>query len=216
MAVSSRGSRRGRSSGGAWKNSPILGVVLAVLIILALVSVARTLFGGSSGNEFILHNFPYQWISLDSADELQKGMDSEDGFTATIIRYDNNNVPSDLPFERDGHWWWRAYQCNSDKCPWLAKNRGPYIFPGVASSVMAGRLAWAQEGYPRGISNPETGEMPPEEEAKEKRYSELNEVSVECFQCAKAKLDAYNVGEYNDAEGTKMIEDLQARVLKKR
>lgn len=216
MAYSSRGTSRGkkRGSGSEWKSSPILAVVAVIAIIFAFYHLFSS-FSTNTGR-FIITAFPYQWIAVNSVDDLKKGVD--EGYAVTVKRYDTDKRPPNVPFQEGGSWWWDVLQCNSPKCPYLATQkdvpedqRKGFIFPNVSDKNFEEKLSWANNGYPAFEMSEEMSEA---EIAERNKYEELMHTQPNCPHCSKLRNPEFSASEYNDAEGQQKLAELREKILR--
>ncbi|MBP5232656.1 MAG: hypothetical protein J6333_04560 [Planctomycetes bacterium] len=105
-------------NGGAWKNSPLVGIALGVVIIACLGYIVYYFFG-SGGNDSILpDNFPHAYLAA-----------QDDGnYDAVLIKRGRRDTPT--PFTENGKEYWPAYVCHNPTCPGL-KGDKHFIFAAV-------------------------------------------------------------------------------------
>lgn len=130
MAKKSRNSTRSthkhKGGGGdaAWKHSPIVGGALAVVIVICVIMIIRTMLGAGNTTSVLPDNFPHAYLA-----EEDNG-----NYDAILIKRGNKSFST--PFTENGKEYWEAYVCHNEACPGRTGGKGkkgaqegrPYIF----------------------------------------------------------------------------------------
>lgn len=125
---STRSTRKHKGGGGgdaAWKHSPLVGGALAVVILICVIMIVRTMFGVGGADSVLPDDFPHAYLA-----EEDNG-----NYDAILIKRGSKSIQA--PFTENGKEYWDAYVCHNEACPGRgpakkgSKEGGrPYIFAG--------------------------------------------------------------------------------------
>lgn len=116
--VKKRDASQPKKGGGAWKNSPLVGVALGVVIIACLSYVGYCFYGPVNNDSALPENYPHAFLA-----EKDNG-----NYDAILVKRGRRDAPT--PFTENGKEYWPAYICSNPDCPGR-KNGKPYIFAAV-------------------------------------------------------------------------------------
>jgi hypothetical protein len=100
--------------GGSWKNSPLVGMVLGIVIVVALISLIGSTFSDGS-DSLVPSNFPNTYLA-----------EADDGNYGAVLIVRGREARA-VPFTEGGKEYWEAYICRAEVCPGR-KDGKDYIF----------------------------------------------------------------------------------------
>ena len=181
-------------NGGAWKHSPVVGVVLGVVIVACIGYIIYYFFGSAGSDSILPDNFPHSYLAV-----------ADNGnYDALLIKRGRRDTST--PFTENGKEYWGAYICRNPSCPGLKNNR-PFIFAGVRVQVET--PASGANAAPRGhdamaapMFCPKCKEMMDKDKDKNKN-------------AGRAQYDITAVERYNTPEGVEILNKIREEYRKK-
>jgi hypothetical protein len=182
--------RMASAGGGGWRNSPIVGIVLGIVILIAVISLIKSQVGG--GDSLIPANFPHTYLA-----EVDNG-----NYGALLIVRGQNSRPT--PFTENGKEYWSAYICSAENCPGRAEDGKPYLFAGKLEKLPSQPMP---EGAPDGYI--------PEDQYKQIECPLCRDAQDKARGSKKGDFQPYNVSYYQTEEGEKIIEKIREEYRKR-
>lgn len=185
--VKKRDAGQPAGNGGAWKNSPLVGVALGAVIIACVGYIVYYFYGPARNDSILPANFPHAFLAA-----------ADDGnYDAILIKRGKREVPT--PFTENGKEYWPAFVCVNPSCPGL-KGGKPYIFAAVQ----------APSPEPAPDAATDANDAPgPESTAASTVCPKCKEALEKAKGANRPQFDMTAVERYNTPEGTEILNKIR-------